>query len=592
MKLLMGPYKKIFEDTGLLSKLELNKNLKAFISTKIYLILICLSVQTLIAFNFAYAQNPKRIALVPFKINSEKDLSFLRDGIFDMLSTRLAKEGQVEVISRTKVDEALKSDAPSGTVNDGIARKIGTRLNADFVLFGSLTVLGENVSIDSKMVDIAGGLPTMAFFDQSQDLGAVITKINQMAVDINDKMFGRRAQTATKTPPPAKQPKPTEKKSDIYAHPEKVLKEDGFIDHSKQAPAGAAGIISSTAPESQAQFWKSPNFKYLINGIALGDVDGDGKIETVTITPHSVIIFRSEEGSFRKIAEIKESSTHNLTGVDVADINGNDYPEIFVSSFNAPKTMVNSYVLEFDGTNFNKIIDGSFWIYRVANTPTRGRILLGQRPRVSKTFSGTISEMIWQNGDYVPNETIKAPRNTNLLGMTVGDVMNDDQETAIAYRDNDRIRIIDPSGNSQWESANRYGGSMMHYDAPWEDRGQVQNIKYFPMRLVVWQNPASKESQVIAVKNHDLTGRKLAYRKLTKTHIEAFTWDGVGLRPNWKTRTMTGYIPDYSVGDFDNDGRDELIAALILKEGKVVLLTEPKSTIIAYELTSPEKPES
>ena len=591
MKFLTSNYKKIFKDIRPKLKSGGDMHRKVSKSTKIYSFLIGLLVISLIVFNLAYAQSPKRIALLPFKINSAKDLSFLQNGIFDMLSTRLAKEGQVEIISRTKVDEALKSDAPSGTVNDAAARSIGTRLNADFVLFGSLTVLGENVSIDSKMVDITGGQPTMAFFDQSQDLGAVITKINQMAADINDKMFGRQTQTETKAPPAA-QPQPVEKKSDIYAHPEKVLKEDGFIDQSKQAPAGAAGIISPTATESQAQFWKSSNFKYLINGIALGDVDGDGKIETVTITPQSVIIFRSEEGSFRKIAEIKESSTHSLTGVDVADINGNDYPEIFVTSFNATRTMVNSYVLEFDGTNFNKIIDGSFWIYRVANTPTRGRILLGQRPRVSKTFSGTISEMIWQNGDYVPTDTIKAPRNTNLLGLTIGDVLNDDQDTAIAYRDTDRIRILEPSGKALWESADRYGGSMMHYDAPWEDRGQVQNIKYFPMRLVVWQNPVNKESQVIAVKNHDLTGRKLAYRKLTKTHIEAFTWDGVGLRPNWKTRTMTGYIPDYSVGDFDNDGRDELIAALVVKGEGVVLLTEPKSTIIAYELSSPENPGS
>jgi len=133
---------------------------------------------------------------------------------------------------------------------------------------------------------------------------------------------------------------------------------------------------------------------------------------------------------------------------------------------------------------------------------------------------------------------------------------------------------------------------MMYYDAPWNDRGQVENKQYFPMRLVVWQNLAKKESEVIAVKNHDLTDRKLTFRKFTKTHIESFSWDGVGLRPNWKTRTMSGYIPDYRVGDYDNDGQDELVAALILKEGQVVLLTEPKSTIIAYELSSPQKPES
>ncbi len=214
---------------------------------------------TLLSFNFSFAADVKRIALLPFKINSEKDLSFLRDGIFDMLSTRLAKEGQVEVLSRGAVDAAMQSAAPSGTVNEAAARSIGTRLNADFVLFGSLTVLGENVSIDAKMVDISGSQPTMTFFDQSRDLGAVITKINLMAADINDKMFGRRAQTPAEAAPAA-QPTPA-KKAGIYAHPESVLEEDGFIDHSKQAAADTTAIIAGTSGESQAQFWKSRKFQ-------------------------------------------------------------------------------------------------------------------------------------------------------------------------------------------------------------------------------------------------------------------------------------------------------------------------------------------
>ncbi len=125
---------------------------------------------------------------------------------------------------------------------------------------------------------------------------------------------------------------------------------------------------------------------------------------------------------------------------------------------------------------------------------------------------------------------------------------------------------------------------MMYYDAPWEDRGQVENKQYFPMRLVVWQNQAKKESEVIAVKNHDISGRKLEFRKFTKTHIEAFTWNGIDLAPSWKSRQMSGYIPDFAVGDFDNDGQDELVAALVIKAGGVVFLTEPKSTIIALQL--------
>ena len=115
----------------------------------ISLVLSGILISTLGGVHSVSAADVKRVALLPFKINAEKDLSFLRDGIFDMLSTRLAKEGRVEVIGRAQVDAAMQSAAASGTVNEAAARTIGSRLNADFVLFGSLTVLGENVSIDA-----------------------------------------------------------------------------------------------------------------------------------------------------------------------------------------------------------------------------------------------------------------------------------------------------------------------------------------------------------------------------------------------------------------------------------------------------------
>ena len=545
-----------------------------------------------IAFNFSStAAAPKRIALLPFKINSEKDLSFLKDGIFDMLSTRLAKEGRVEVISRARADTAVQSVAGSERINDAVARDIGTRLNADFVLFGSLTVLGDNVSIDAKMLDITGAKPTMTFYDQSQDLGAVITKINLIAADINDKMFGQTPVAAAKAPVPAAKPQKTPKDS-IHAHPEKVLQDDGFIAAGREGASEDMGIIGGATQETQASFWKSASFKYLINAVAVGDVDGDGKNETVIAAPHTVTIFRSGGGPFRKIAEIEESNNKNLYGVDIADINGNGYAEIFITSFNAEKNVVNSFILEYDGKNFIKIMDNSRLIYRVADTPNRGRVLLGQRPRKGNSDSGPIFEMIWQAGEYLPTDEIRTPRHTSLLGLTIGDVMNNAQENAIGYKGDDHIQIIDESGNRIWDSPERYGGSMLFWDAPQDDRGQVENKKYFPIRLVVWQNKANKESQVIAIKNHELTNRKLDFRMFTKTHIEAFTWDGLGLRPIWKTRTMKGYIQDYTVGDFDNDGNDELVAALVIKEGRVVVLSEAKSTIIAYDLVRPAKPES
>jgi hypothetical protein len=450
------------------------------------------------------------------------------------------------------------------------------------------------VSIDAKMVDISGSKPVMTFFDQSKDLGAVITKINLIAADINEKIFGR-PQVAAKAPaaqPQQPQPQQTQK-SGIHAHPEKVLQKDGFITHDKTEDVATLGVLHGATQESQPRFWKSASFKHLINGVALGDVDGDHKIETMTITPHGVLIFRSDGGAFRKIAEIKEGSNQNLIGVDSADINENGYAEIFVTSLNAEYKVVNSYVLEYDGKNFAKIIDDSRYYYRVADTPSRGKILLGQRPRTGKPSAGAIHEMRWQNREYVPTDPINTPRNTNLLGLTVGDVFNNGQETAVAYKEGDRIQIIDSSGKNLWDNRERFGGSMLYASIPWEYRGQVLNKWYYPLRLVVWHNKAKKESEVIAVQNHEVTSSTLEqFRYFSRTHIAGFTWDGVGLGPSWKTRQLTGYIQDFTVGDFDNDGQDELIAALILKEGRVAFITEAKSTIIGYELARPQQPGS
>lgn len=554
-----------------------------------------LIIIAIVSFNFfaAAAATPKRIALLPFKINAAQELSFLKDGIFDMLTSRLSKDGQVEVLSREQVDGAVQNETASGKINEATARRIGNRLKADFVLFGSLTVLGDNVSIDAKMVDISGSKPTMTFFDQSQDLGAVITKINLIAADINDKMFGRTQVAATAKAPaataaaPAAQPPPS-KKSSIHAHPEKVLQDDGFITHDKAEDVATLGINRDATQKSQPQFWKSATFKHLITGVAMGDVDGDGKIETMTITPHELYIYRSENRNFRKIAELRESNSKNLLAVDAADINENGYAEIFVTSLNANKDVVNSYVVEYDGNKFNKIIDGSRYYYRVADTPSRGKILLGQRPGTGKPSAGAINELRWQNREYVPTDPIQAPRKTNLIGLTVGDVLNNGQETPVAYDEGDRIRVLDSSGKALWDNRERFGGSMLFASVPWEYRGQVQNKWYYPLRLVVWHNKASKESEVIAVQNHDLTRSTLEqFRYFTKTHIAGFTWDGVGLGPSWKTRQLTGYIQDFAVGDFDNDGQDELIAALVVKEGRVAFVTEAKTAIIGYELTSP-----
>ena len=104
------------------------------------------------------------------------------------------------------------------------------------------------------------------------------------------------------------------------------------------------------------------------------------------------------------------------------------------------------------------------------------------------------------------------------------------------------------------------------------------------MRLLVADTNGDGQQEVLAVQNRDMMGLVLTQqRKFTSTQIETFLWDGIGLRSIWKTRKMDGFIRDLTFGDFDNDGTDELIAALIIKSGDM-MLTKAKSALIAYEI--------
>jgi len=558
-----------------------NTTLNSFFVSLILLVMIFGSSQSATA-------KVNRVAIVPFQINAEKDLSFLRDGIVDMLTSRLYLEDKVAVLSREEIAKALKT--ASFPINESKARKIGTRLGVDYVLFGSLTVFGDSVSMDAKMVDVSGSSQPLTFFNTSRGMDQVIPNINLFATDINEKVFGRtmpaRKVPVTSLTPQTQTPQaqtPQAQKS-YRAHPEKLI-EGGFSEIENpelQKSAPGLGFLASKAARSKsAQFWRSRSIKHRINGIAIGDIDKDGKQETVIITEHAVEVYRLEKKRFFKVKTIAEHNLDNLIGVDVADINGNGYPEIFVTGLNPHRNMVNSFVLEFNGQTYTEIVRDSRWYFRVVGYPERGQILLGQRQKTTSPFTGQVYEMIWENSGYQPADKVMHPRRTNVMGFALGNAMNDDTEVIITYNDLDYLRISTLSGKEKWKDS-EHSGRRMEYFVTSDLTSEFQEKGYYPMRIVIMDINGDGKNEVITIKNHTLS-ELISFRTLRQGEIEVRSWDGIGLAVHWRTRKLTGYFSDFAIGDFDNDGKDELVATLVMKTGSVAMTT-PKSKVIAYEL--------
>lgn len=431
-------------------------------------------------------------------------------------------------------------------------------------------------------------------------MGEVIPQINQFATNINATVFGRDvAQRPVVAPAPqtgtvpATQVQPAPPVYDPRMHPEKLL-QSGVPSETQVPVAGqpyntpnpafmaAAGAGAAT---SRRTFWKSRSFKTLINGIDIADVDKDGRQEIVMATEKLVSIYRMENGRMVKVAETAETRTSSYIGVDVADINGNGTPEIYVSSLGPNRTTVDSFVLEFNGSDFKMIHDKDNWLYRAAKTVDRGTVLMGQRVRLAEEslFNNPIYEMQWQGEQLVPGNQLLTGNKTNIMGTAYGDITQSDQSLVIGYSTEDRLRLFSTTGDYIWEDKDRTGGNMIFFKLAKADPG-VENKQFFPLRIRLTDIDRDGKTEVLVASHDELTKNMTKdFRSFSKARLELKEWDGLTLASQWKTQELPGRSSDFVVGDFDNDGADELLVAVVAKEG-AVLFTDAVSNLIAFDL--------
>ena len=554
-------------------------NLKLFRNIILTLTVVLLLSVANTAFS---AEKISKVLILPFNIHSEKDLTFLQKGIGEMLSTRLAFENRVMIVGKEE------AGIVPGKTDEKIALAAGEKTGADYVLFGSLTVFGDSISTDAKFYDVQKKSRLVVINEFGSSQGDVIYHINVFAAKINETVFGRKTISSQAPAKQISQPQSAAKEQglDSRKNPEELWsKESGIKMASDEAFSGSG--------EPAGVLWKSKKFETKLKGIALGDVDGDGKIETVFADDHNIFIYRQTAGKFEKIKEIAGKTYEFYKGIDVADINGNKKAEIFVTAINDSGRVI-SFVLEWDGKDFKKIADNEDWHYRVLDIPARrGKVLFGQKGGNATIFSGNIYELKWVNGDYISTNSETLPKGINVYGFSYGDVLNSGQEMILAFNSNEYLRLLNANGSEEWLSSEPYGGSNSYLEPSADIEAakktrkdsdpRSQNRLYLPQRILVTDLDKDGKKDVLVVKNIDTTGGVLERVRLFKSgYFESLSWDNVGLSPKWRTRKFSGYISDYTLGDIDNDGKDELVFLLVTQAGGSTL-GDDRSFVVSWK---------
>lgn len=514
----------------------------------------------------------KKIVILPPVIHAADDLSYLKKGIVDMLSSRLAEGGGVLVIPLVQ-GGAEGAELPGDTAG---AVSLGRRMGVDFVVLQSVTVIGNGVSTDAKVIDVNSGQTALSFGRAGSQQADLIAHVDQLAAEINARMFGIAPPKTADLPAPARtqtaSPRQQAQTDDIHLHPEKLLNQSviGQEGDQDRGPVGLANFLM-----------RSRRIGAELQGITSGDVDGDGQMDIVCIGEGTVYVYTVEQGQFIKKAEIKSGGTY--IGVDAADVNGNGRAEIFVTNYDNSGGRLISFVLEYENGAYRRLDEHLRWYFRKISWPGRGEILAGQRQGVDSLFSAGIYEIGFEGGSYEGVAKLPLPGKRHLFGIGFGPVQDAGADDIVAFDGREYVQILNPGGQEIWTSTERYGGSANPVEVSVEGDRMSKDLFYMPLRLKLFDMDGDGHQEIFVISNEISTGRSFARVRLFKNgRLEALRWDELGLAPVWRTRNVARHISDFVLVDLTGDQRPEAVAAVVQEESSG--LGSGSSYLVVFEI--------
>ncbi|MBW2014958.1 MAG: outer membrane protein assembly factor BamA [Deltaproteobacteria bacterium] len=137
--------------------------------------------------NMAHSLETIRLVVLPFEIHAVKDFSYMQTEILDMFKKDLEQEGVVILEPGIITDFVGEKDAET---IEGI-RNVGVQSGADYVVWGSLTRIGQKFILVAKMVDSFEEGSVSVFVQEGRELKNLLGIVKQLVRDMSMKLLKR-----------------------------------------------------------------------------------------------------------------------------------------------------------------------------------------------------------------------------------------------------------------------------------------------------------------------------------------------------------------------------------------------------------------
>jgi len=101
----------------------------------------------------------ERVAVLPLVIYSQEDLAYLKKNVLETLHQNLSRQ-KISLIPLAEVEPWLNKPIPSAWDE---LRSAGKELGADKIIFGSLTKIGQRLTLSGNLLEVRSDRPPLTF---------------------------------------------------------------------------------------------------------------------------------------------------------------------------------------------------------------------------------------------------------------------------------------------------------------------------------------------------------------------------------------------------------------------------------------------
>ncbi|MFH1033165.1 MAG: outer membrane protein assembly factor BamA [Pseudomonadota bacterium] len=135
-----------------------------------------------------FSAEPAKVAVFPFDVFSQEPLDQLKQGLQESLAKKLKTEG-LSVLDLKDVNRALAEQ--NKPLDLTLARNLAGKLGAEYAVYGSLTKIGNRVSLDVKLLDVLGMRRPQSLFVEGTGTESLEGLTDRLARELSTQAAGR-----------------------------------------------------------------------------------------------------------------------------------------------------------------------------------------------------------------------------------------------------------------------------------------------------------------------------------------------------------------------------------------------------------------